>query len=613
MKFIKFSFKSYLLLLSIFLLNNVNSYSDKNTFETANLIKNELDALLVQLEPHTMADALVTQPESNQDFTDKMFDAFKSLDRDLVLYNDIISRSKKGGLKEIDTLRDMFIKFDDIGDSDQCEVHHSALKGNFYLDVEEITNQIEKTTGSLTKIHRNEKETKSVKEKLKLVSEMKKKLVGIKTQLNDIKKNKFDVKQKLHKIRHDITCLINLIDHYKQKEKNVKNKLDEDLLKIKDEFDASEGKSKKVEKYTKIFHKMEDYFKKLNHTEIDTNNFNSKIYDNYIKRISKLDNQSSEIKKKIDQKVQMMNSLNSTMPIVQRLRKLNKIESIIKRLRKLNKKIIYIKKVILHKLKNLSFRNLHELMSFINKKKNITLDKHNKLVHFRNAVHIGKQIFSDKSKVEDVKKSILDNLRKAHENIEIKKEKLEQLKQKLNETKNLKLTQTNLVVNKSNLYNVKKKLIKRYLALYSFLKELKKLRNVLQESKDRIELNEKIKITKSTMKQIKLVIHSTKKLIADFKQNKDNKEIENQYSSLVNEVHQLKIELNDDQNIDNHKLEMLRSKLDKLSKLYKYLKKGDLHNFVQSEILKKIVNIDLNVQDKLDLKKLKKEVELLNK
>jgi len=95
------------------------------------------------------------------------------------------------------------------------------------------------------------------------------------------------------------------------------------------------------------------------------------------------------------------------------------------------------------------------------------------------------------------------------------------------------------------------------------------------------------------------------------------KEYEILLKVIAVKLQKMKLDINSlNEVMDKDDIEVARNKLNKLSELYFYLKKGSIHDYIRNQLLKRIVNMNLTILTKMDIKKqlsmMKLKVQLLN-
>lgn len=130
------------------------------------------------------------------------------------------------------------------------------------------------------------------------------------------------------------------------------------------------------------------------------------------------------------------------------------------------------------------------------------------------------------------------------------------------------------------------------------------MRRVFKTKRETIELESRIISVTNIMSLLRDNVRSSKKILNRI-QNSDKikQEFINQKDKLVKNVKNLNKQLHSPSPTAKM-LDIGREKLRKLSNLYIYLGKGSAHNFVRSELLKKLVNMNISIGQDIDIKKL---------
>ncbi len=137
------------------------------------------------------------------------------------------------------------------------------------------------------------------------------------------------------------------------------------------------------------------------------------------------------------------------------------------------------------------------------------------------------------------------------------------------------------------------------------MEEMKNTEKILRSKEDSRSINRKIINSHKKLSSLKDLIVNSRVLVEHIKQNSHRNDLYKEtYQKLVIEVRKLKIQLDNSTDIDNKKLELLHTKLTKLGELYEYIKKGSVHNFIRTELMKKLVNINETMLHKIDINKL---------
>jgi len=195
----------------------------------------------------------------------------------------------------------------------------------------------------------------------------------------------------------------------------------------------------------------------------------------------------------------------------------------------------------------------------------------------------------------------------------------------INENNKTNNTLTHNTSNVNNSENHKEKLnlmhdnlITEYSDLKDFVKRLEKVKKVLTNKEDQENLNEKIQKNQNIIRFIKKLIKYTRLSLNNLKINVNSKkEYEILLKVIAVKLQKMKLDINSlNEVMDKDDIEVARNKLNKLSELYFYLKKGSIHDYIRNQLLKRIVNMNLTILTKMDIKKqlsmMKLKVQLLN-
>jgi hypothetical protein len=638
MKFISKCFYTFVIftLFTSFINSKSQSHSQSQSQSKIQALQNinsELDNLIGKLDEGNL-DGIISStaknhsqiiPQTpNQDFSDEIFNAFQSLNHDFLEYEDMLNTTSQTGNKsEFYSNEQNFKKF--------CNLHNNTQSGtcnktSYLNEVEQLTNDIERTVSTISKLKKNDNQQKEIAEKIQLIETMKVGILKLSESLQILHKHKNSVRNNLQNVNKMISNMIELYDKYLDLERNVKVKLENELLGIKNDFLNSLDQDHNINKYMKIFQSLNGFYEKIKKGKEQMDPGRYEMYNRFIKQIAAIDSSSSFLKEKIENQIKMINSGESSITPSKRIQMMNKLLFVLKNLKSLNDKIILIKKALENNLKKYSFSNLSNLMTVIKTQKETTEDRHNKLLHLRNALDISHNIFKNKENIGKIKGKIQENLQFAEENIkkkqniETQKEEAEKIEKEFKrellkhniETQTKELNQTKTKIKeKIDIIAMQNKMIQKFLSIYSYTNELKKLRKVFQEKKEKVQLELKIQKMFKILKLLKNVIEYSKLLAKHIQQNNESsKEFGQEYKELIKRAEMLKLDL-DNSNGSNEKLEQIRKKINKLGLLYQYLRKGSIHNFIRNELMKKILNVNSSILARIDISRLHMKLNLV--
>lgn len=552
----------------------------KTKLQTFTVINDELDSLINFLEKSP------NKQHKDEDFNDKILNAFQSLNHDFLEYDDLLS--------DTPTEVKQLLYNNEKNYSLLCKNHENRPNENFYNEAEDLTKQIEESIHSISKIEQNEDDQQEIKLRLNKINEIRKKLQVVKEQLDQLKTQKDQVHQNIESVRSSFSCLFNMYDRLLDNEKEIKGKYDKELNEIKNQFDESEEKKMKIKNYLELINRLEAFNYRISNTQGHSDK--SRYIEDLINQLNHLEKSSEIIKHKIKIQIDKIKN-NSSLPIHLRLKKMNKVIAVLNKLRIMNKKVLKMKTQIGEKLKQLSMNSLQELTNYIKDKQTLNKNTHNKLKHLRDVLNIGHNIFKNKKRLDLIKNRIKENIEQAENNIFIKNESLKR------DRYNYKLNQ--IKIKRENIEHLREKLIQRYLSIHAYINQLKRLKDIFHKARDRIAINKKLLISQRKINELKKIINNSREIVSRLKQNNHTQiNYEKSYQLLIGEIRNLKIEIDESSDMDNMKLDLLQKKLMKLADLYKYIKKGSIHNFIRNELMKKIVNMNDTIMHQFDINKL---------
>jgi hypothetical protein len=575
MKFVIFK----IFVICILSLKLIESIKLKNKLKTAEFMKNELDNLISFLEKNK-------HPQAHKELKDKIFESFHSLNQDFIEYEDLL-------LDRPDDIQKLFYKNDQ---------HNKQIeKINFYDGVQEIAKQIEESIHSIGKIEKNEDEKHNVEQEIAKIKEIKLKLKDVKYKIEKLQKEKKNVHQNIESVRSSISCLFNMYDKLVEDDKKLHIEFEVELNNLKNDFDESEQKTLNINHYFRLYHKLEEFYLKLATSKISSgdiksqnNFFKPEEINKIISQLNNLHSKSEIIKKKVEKLIKKLNS-SISLPISEKISKKGKIIKSLKKLKNMNNRVLKLKENIGNKLKLIYMTNLQGLTQLIKHKKGLNEKYFSQLVHLKDALQLGRNIFENKKKLEQIKNLIQRNLQESENNINIYRDNL-------NKNLETKLEQTR--IKKEHIAEIRNKLIQRYFSIHNYITEMKKLKKILHNEKKKFKIKQRISNAQEVIKRFKELINNSRHILLNLNKNTQlNKEYKEVYINWLGEVKKLKLKIdNTTQDESDKKLEDLNKKLRKLVELYSYIKRGSLDNFIKSELMKKIVNLNDTVihQDEIN-------------
>ncbi len=163
----------------------------------------------------------------------------------------------------------------------------------------------------------------------------------------------------------------------------------------------------------------------------------------------------------------------------------------------------------------------------------------------------------------------------------------------------------------SGLEKIKTMLFDRFSSIYSYSDELNKI-NCEGDSILKEKIKEKLSQSQRMMGKVKDLISNTKRILDGIRSNDEIKEnYNNTYDELVKNMKKIQIDIKNKNDYKSVNIQEMRNRLKKLGNLYNYLKQGNKHNFIQTELLNKIVNMNQSLLNKLTLDKIIMKVDLL--
>jgi hypothetical protein len=614
---------------------------EENSNDVVNLINEEISDLITNIDKKQNEQKSLTKDKeyngyytgNNNDLHSDILNVFQSLNHDFLEYEDLLNLGEKNST-EVETLRNSYKEYN--------EKYATKSEFNYYSEVGQLTTQIEQTLKAIDKIDDNDKEEIKLKTKIKMIQSIKQTLSELKQKLTHVKENKILVKEKINKVKQMFNKILILYDDYISLEKDVDSNLKKNLSELENEYNDSHFYSTKIVDYTKYFNKIESFYLKLNNTDSNTEKQKYLVYNTFIKQINTMDESNEILKNKIQKEIEITKKMNLTHK--NRVIRLNELLKLLQNLKTLNNHIITIKMKITNNLRKIKVDDFNNFIQLLEVKEGMGNQKQKKLIHLQNTLQIGKKIFEDKDTILKIRINVMKNLNESQKIISEHEEQLKSRKelheiQELQETK-LKLTLQKEAEEQSE--NLSKQLIehinsnsdsrkntsdedelnirklhdlsiKRFSAVYMYIQQLRKLKEIFEDKKEKIELNLKIEKSMTLLNSLKKIIENSKTILKQIeKSNELKKEYRKEYYELTKNAEQLKADLKtEEKEMSHEKLEGIRKKLNKLSVLYKYLKRGSIHNFIQSELLKKIVNMNLTLLNQFDIEKFMIEVKLL--
>ena len=138
--------------------------------------------------------------------------------------------------------------------------------------------------------------------------------------------------------------------------------------------------------------------------------------------------------------------------------------------------------------------------------------------------------------------------------------------------------------------------------------DLSKVEKLLKNEKESSHIVKNIANCDKTLKFLRKLIKYSRFSLVNLRMNNDlNNNYKSELMKIVNKLENMKMafsRLNEkNKEAKNEDVNLLKTKIHKLAELYKYLKKGAIHDFIRNQILKRIVNMNLSILSNIDLKK----------
>jgi len=142
----------------------------------------------------------------------------------------------------------------------------------------------------------------------------------------------------------------------------------------------------------------------------------------------------------------------------------------------------------------------------------------------------------------------------------------------------------------------------------AYRKDLNKVHKVLHSEEEAIIITRKVVHCNSVLKYLQKLIKYTRFSIVHLRYHREMNDFYNQ--GLIAIIEKLKQMKSVFKNANGNEKEMskidiagAKSKIHKLAELYQYLRKDAFHEYVRSQILKKVINMNVSVLTKVDLRK----------
>jgi len=162
-------------------------------------------------------------------------------------------------------------------------------------------------------------------------------------------------------------------------------------------------------------------------------------------------------------------------------------------------------------------------------------------------------------------------------------------------------------VNKKQLIAIHDKLAEDYSEVKAYRNDLGKVHKVLSNEKEAKVIGNKITNTTKLMSYLEKMIKYTRAFIMHLNFQKKKTDFYNQgLVTIVSKLEKMRTKFNDSKGdgvTNKVELEEMKARIHKLAELYKYLRKDAFHDYVRSQIMKRVINLNLSLLSSEDLKK----------
>jgi len=160
----------------------------------------------------------------------------------------------------------------------------------------------------------------------------------------------------------------------------------------------------------------------------------------------------------------------------------------------------------------------------------------------------------------------------------------------------------------TKLSNIHDKLVEEYSDVVNYRKDLSKVHKMFSNEKEAVTIGSNIIRCDHTLNYLEKLIKYTRFSLMSLKFNNHLNQSYNQgLLKIIKKLEDMKGHFrkitSQNKDIQQDEVASIKSKINKLSELYKYMKKGAIHDFIRNQILKRIVNMNLSVLSNIDMKK----------
>jgi len=564
--------------------NNENP-SDENQDENPESENNEEPEEIKEKRKHLKLDEEIKQLNEMVDATknrtspdkivldQKIFETFISVSHDLLKYEYLTSDEKSRS--ELDTLKFLYMSTenDKLCDFHKCNTNSTELNN--------VKNDVLSNLGDLYKNESTNAREDILKLKVKLIKEAEEKLNSLVAKLNEIKDlPQITAKIKVREVKPIISQLIGIYNQFKEFKhwKGSQKKLEELHDKLKEDFGKFKVHKKKLPSVARIIDDLLTYHKRLvQKYDIGIDKMNRK-FRRYVRKSLKVTKSITKLNDKTNNELNTVTGDPTVFSLSKKKRKqrLDKLHKLYDRMDDKKNIIVFERDNFKKFIKRAAFVTMNGLFNFLKEDKETSENRHAQLLHLQKALEIGRKLFGNRKNISKVKNAILMMVN--HGTEIIKKINDKSKSTQINKTETPDYNQAHELLNM---------LIQRSMTISQYNGKLQKVNKLMKSKIEKIKF--KLKITKGKILKNSLdsLIDDTKDFITkmnDTEKNEDNLKIG--YNKLIEAALKLKVF-----SPELYSFKTISENINELHDLLKSIRKGSFKNYINKQIIKKIIDI----------------------